>query len=198
MARPRARPDQVPTRERILAAAARSFAAHGLAHATLAEIAAAAGIRRPSLLYHFATKDELYEAVVRRAFDQLGRELAAAMASPAPFRERATALGLALEAFLAAHPTHAPIIVRELVNDGPGRAILVDQVAPLLDRVVVFLEQEGSHHLRPRLPLRSAVLQVVSALLLHAATPARDALWAGPVHTRALVETLFFVPVSEA
>lgn len=198
MARPRSDDQRPPTRERILASAASVFAAQGLANATLADIAAGAGIRRPSLLYHFDTKNTLYEAVVGRAFEALGAELALTMASPAPFRQQAVGLGLALEAFLAAHPTHAPIIVRELVDDGPGRAILVEQVAPLLDQVVRFLSTRGAGELRPGLHLRAAVLQVISALLLHAATPARDALWAGPPHTESLIRTLFFAPTEEA
>ncbi|MBC8069692.1 MAG: helix-turn-helix transcriptional regulator, partial [Deltaproteobacteria bacterium] len=44
------------TPERILEAARAEFAAVGFAQAKLADIAARAGITRPSLLYHFGTK----------------------------------------------------------------------------------------------------------------------------------------------
>ncbi len=59
------------TQERILDAAEQEFAARGFAGARLREIAVAAGIQ-PALIHHyFADKQGLYEAVVRRAVDQM-------------------------------------------------------------------------------------------------------------------------------
>jgi len=198
MARPRAHTHAIPTRERILRSAAEAFARDGLAHATLASIAAGASIRRPSLLYHFPSKDALYEAVVSRAFEDLGNQLSGVMSAPLPFRDRVVGMAVALQRFLASHPTHGPILVRELVNEGPGQQILVEQVAPLLDVVTTFLVDQGADVLRPELPVRAAVLQVVSSLLLHAAAPARDQLWGEPVPIEPLVRTLFFRPCEEA
>ena len=76
MARPRTQANAVATPERILLAAEQAFADHGYGPAKLADIARVAGIRRPSLLYHFATKEVLYAAVVSRTFERLGRALA--------------------------------------------------------------------------------------------------------------------------
>ena len=53
MARPRLVSIKIPTRVRILSAAEARFGAAGFAEASLADIAADAGIRRASLLYHF-------------------------------------------------------------------------------------------------------------------------------------------------
>lgn len=59
------------TQERILDAAEAEFAARGFAGARLREIALGAGIQ-PALIHHyFADKQGLYEAVVRRAVDQM-------------------------------------------------------------------------------------------------------------------------------
>jgi len=59
------------TQERILDAAEQEFAARGFAGARLREIAVGAGIQ-PALIHHyFADKHGLYEAVVRRAVDQM-------------------------------------------------------------------------------------------------------------------------------
>lgn len=55
--------DGLSTRERILAAALALFNEHGLAHVTIAEIAAAADMRQGNLHYHFPKKDQLVEAL---------------------------------------------------------------------------------------------------------------------------------------
>src|SRR5262245_22717352 len=133
MGRPRADEDATPTRDRILCAAAAVFADAG-PEATLAEIALRAGIRRPSLLYHFETKDVLYEAVVRQTFAILGQELGRAMGASGPFRERLAALTRAYTAFLGQHPDHARIVARAMLERvGPGVEIVREQVAPLLE-----------------------------------------------------------------
>lgn len=181
MGRPAGSTLDVATPERVLDAAAIEFAAAGLARARLEDIARAAGIRRSSLLYHFGSKDGLYAEVVRRTFQALGEVLAPIMAESAPFAARLEALARAFSTFLDQHPHHARIVVRELCEDGgPGQAVLLAQVAPLLDAVVGFLEREGAGQLRP-VPPRAAVMQVVADVLLQsAAGPVREPLWGPP------------------
>ena len=53
MARPKKGVHQVPTEERILQAAETEFGRKGFERTRLEDIAETAGIRRPSLLYHF-------------------------------------------------------------------------------------------------------------------------------------------------
>jgi AcrR family transcriptional regulator len=52
------------TRQRILAAARGVFAERGYAVATMDEIAAAAGASKGALYHHFATKEELFRALL--------------------------------------------------------------------------------------------------------------------------------------
>lgn len=195
MARPRSDTVQVATPERILEAAELAFADHGFARATLADIARRAGIRRPSLLYHFESKEKLYTAVVERTFDRLTALLAEGMDRPLPFQARLEVLARTFATFLMDHPWHARIVVRELMDgEGPGAIILRDRVAPLVDLVVTFLEREGRGLLRPDLPVRAAVLHISSDVLLqNAAGTLRGAMWGdvSPDRTWAVARILF-------
>lgn len=79
------------TRERVLDAAARAFREHGYAATTLNDIADAAGLKTASLYYHFSSKEELVEEVLRigttLVLDTVKARLAALPAG-ASFRER--------------------------------------------------------------------------------------------------------------
>ena len=73
------------TTERLLISAERHFAKLGFDGARLSDIAAEAGISRPSLLYHFESKEALYAAVVRTALLRLGEALVLEIEGRAPF-----------------------------------------------------------------------------------------------------------------
>jgi len=196
MGRPLASAAATATPERLLDAAEQAFA-RGYDAARLEDIAAAAGIRRPSLLYHFPSKDSLYAAVVRRTFARLGAALRTVMSRRLDFAARVDSMVDTYASFLADNPAHAQILVRELVDArGPGREILRGEVAPLLDLVERFLLVEGAALLRPGLPVRAAILQVASAIILRSASGAlQEPLW-GPIdHARVLARLLLFKEV---
>ena len=180
------------TRARILDAAELEFARAGFQGARLEDIAAGVGMRRPSLLYHFPTKELLYAACVTRAFEVLYGALTEAMEIPGSFAERVDATARSYAEFLAARPAVAQIMLRVMLDDvGPGQRILLDQLVPLLQVIERFVEREGKGITRPGVPVRAAILQVGSDVLLRRGSgPLGDALWGSDWDPAALAKVL--------
>ena len=63
----RRKTEAAATREALLDAAERVFREQGVAHTTLADVAAAAGVTRGAVYWHFRDKAELFEAMCERA-----------------------------------------------------------------------------------------------------------------------------------
>lgn len=181
------------TRERILDAAALEFAELGYAGANLESIAAAVGIRRPSLLHHFPTKKGLYAAVVRGTFLALADTLTGAMSDSGDFASRLDALVESFSSFIDSHPAIASILLREFLDGaGPGRPILEKEVVPVIDLVEQFVKASGGRRLRKGLPVRAAILQIASDILVRAAAgDLREPLWGKGDHARSLAAALF-------
>ncbi|MCA9704820.1 MAG: TetR/AcrR family transcriptional regulator [Myxococcales bacterium] len=200
MGRPPASAHATATPERVLEAAELSFAAEGFRGAKLADIADRAGIRRPSLLYHFGTKEALYAQTVERCFARLRQALLAAMSAEGDFPARLGRTVARYVEFLDAEPQLARIVLRELLDgQGPGRAILLRQVVPLLDVVERFVRQQGRAAVRRDVPVRAAVLQIgASALMRAAAGSLREPLWGATCHAHQLARLLLLREPSPA
>ncbi len=194
MGRPQKGSHAVPTEIRILDAAEQELSARGFAAARLADIAKGAGIRRPSLLYHFETKEKLHKAVLQRLFDALRAELSAQMVGDGEFRERVLGLMRAYVLFVERRPTFASLVLRELLDGSSEvQVLLVGELAPLLDLVESWMSKEGGELLLPELNIRGVILQICGDVLLRAiAGPSRDVLWRGAGDTLWLTERLFF------
>jgi TetR/AcrR family transcriptional regulator len=129
-------------RARILRAATRLFATQGFDGTALQEIADGVGIRKPSLLYHFESKDELREAVLddvlSRWKDTLPRVLLAATAGEAQF----DAITREIVSFFAEDPDRARLLVREAL-DRPDeiRELFRIHVRPVVQNLAVAVRK---------------------------------------------------------
>lgn len=68
-AHPRRTRIQTEKRDRILEAALEVFSAHGFRGSTIDQIAEAAGMSKPNLLYYFRSKDAIHETLMQRLLE---------------------------------------------------------------------------------------------------------------------------------
>lgn len=129
------------TRELIFVAASRLFADHGYDGTSLNDIADAVGIRRPSLLHHFPSKEALYREVFVRSVADFGERVEQAVQGN---REGWKQLEHVLEAafgFFVENPEFVRLVRREQVD--PSRGIdLGVALRPYFQRACAFLERE--------------------------------------------------------
>jgi AcrR family transcriptional regulator len=132
---PAARPavSQKPTAERVLAAAEDLFARHGFDATSLADVAERVGIRTPSLYSHFASKQDLYEAVVDRLLEPFLR-LHARFFSGDSTPERVGEYLGEVTAYHAAHPNLARLIQHASLAGGTQLDALSRRWRPVFDR----------------------------------------------------------------
>ncbi len=120
-------------RERILEVATEAFARGGYHGASVGEIAEAAGITKPVLYDHFASKHDLYVELMERARDELTERGAAAMSADAPAEQRVRAAVDAFFSFVEERPATASVLLSiprgdpELVE--PARLVQAEATA---------------------------------------------------------------------
>ncbi len=159
-------------RLQVLHAATKLFAAHGFDGTSLQDIAAAVGIRKPSLLYHYPSKEALRLAVLdnvlERWNDVLPRLLMVAAGGEPPF----AAVMDELVAFFTADPDRARLLVREIL-DRPAdmRQRVTTHVTPWVNAIADYIrrgQQRGDIH--TQVDPEAYVLQVVNMVVSGVAT----------------------------
>jgi|GEM_PF-816674 len=164
MARPRGGPKADETRERIIAAAVSVFAERGLSGATLTQIAANAGMRAPSLLYHFDSKDTLFNEVIRQTYHALSHRVLEALPKSGTGEEIMGALLQVLQGFSDENRDLFRVVNAELLSSQQnGGAAISDTLLPLLERIEMTLRQSSSELIHPDAPIRQVLLYILSA-----------------------------------
>ncbi len=192
MARPRQNENDIETRERVLLAAESEFGRVGFDRARLEDIAKTAGISRPSLLYHFESKDKLYERVVRSVFNKLGELFLESIKDSGDFKERIDRVIMRYIAFVDDHPAVAMIVLRELLDASKfSRRIIRSEVLPLLDEIAGFVERDGKNFMPRGMPVRPIITQIAMTVLLRSATgELKDSLYGDANATRTIVSAM--------
>lgn len=131
------------TRDRILDVAADRFGTRGVDAVSLDEIAAAVGVRKQTVLYWFASKEELVDAVLEVMASEIAVVIDAALrAAPDDPLERVDAVVRAVFRLAVRRPALLGL-VRELSRLPPAQVDrLRPHVDPLIARAVDFLGRE--------------------------------------------------------
>ena len=106
------------SRDRIVAAAAREFAAKGFAGANVDRIARAARLNKAMIYYHFAGKAALYRAILADMFGAVRAAVTDVAAGDAPPEDKIRAYIVAIAAAAEARPHFPPIWLREIAEGG--------------------------------------------------------------------------------
>jgi AcrR family transcriptional regulator len=147
------------TRAKLLEAAAREFGRVGLDRASIDAISLAAGYAKGTIYNYFASKEELFLAVVEEA----SARAAAAAAAPegAPARERLQATLAAFCAWAGEHEAFARVLVRECLMGTPAlHARVVRAEAPFTGKLAAILAEGGRRQLRTDLPAEQLALAI--------------------------------------
>jgi len=133
----------VATRDRILTAAADRFGIRGVDAVSLDEIAAEVGVRKQTVLYWFASKEELVDAVLEVTAADLAVVIDAAVrAAPDDPLSRVDAVVTAVFRLAVRRPALLGL-VRELSRLPAAQATrLRAHVDPLIQRAVTYLGAE--------------------------------------------------------
>ncbi len=149
------------TRERILLAAEELIATHGVEGFQVKDVAAAVGIRPPSVFAHFKGREAIADEVAVRIVVQIG-ELLGPVLTAAPDPMAAVRAGVrALVAHLWANPAHVRLLLRDLAQAGAGEGFhgvgeFIDRIDAVLQPVLDRGRAEGQFRdvaVRPLLPL---------------------------------------------
>ena len=130
----------VDMRRRILEEGIRLFGENGFEGTSIQAVADAVGIRKPSLLYHFKSKDELRQAVIRDLFTHWQQELPRLLAGATSGHDRFSSTVEALVGFFLSDANRARVAIRESL-DRPKelRKMASDLVLPWTRLLVEYI-----------------------------------------------------------
>ncbi len=156
-------------RERILRKATELFAQGGYEGTSLSQIAEAAGMKKPSLLYHFDSKESLRQEVLSVFFAHWRSLLPSVLAQTRSGEDRFAVLMDACFQFLTEDPNRARLFIRETMDNPKDFCTeMTEQLTPWLTLVSQAIEEgQRSGVVRQDVHAESFVLHMVRLAMTH-------------------------------
>lgn len=124
---------QTEKRDVILEAALDVFSAHGFRGATIDQIAEAAGMSKPNLLYYFRSKEDIHETLIKRLLDTWLAPLREMDAEGDPITEIRSYIRRKLE-MARDFPRESRLFANEIIQGAPRiMPMLESELKPLVD-----------------------------------------------------------------
>ncbi len=124
----------------ILDAAQDQFAQHGYGGASIESIATTIGMTRHSLLYYFASKEQLYVAVLNRIVDRWLDGMQALSIGDDPAQAIAQYIAVKMR-FSQEQPSGSRVFTQEIIAGAPRYKTLLEQrVKPVLQRDIATFQ----------------------------------------------------------
>ncbi len=158
----------------ILEQATRLFAARGFVGASLQDIAKAVGIRKPSLLYHFPSKDELRRSVLEQMLAHWNEAVPRMLRAATSGREQFDAITEETSKFFSEDPDRARLLLRELLDRPEQMAPLVrDKVQPWTEVVCDYIRKGQAQgrvfeDVDPEAYVSAVINLILSTIAVHA------------------------------
>jgi len=151
------------TRTRILKAAEALLGERGYAGTRLHEIAERVGVQKASLFHYFASKQDLYRAVLAEGYGETERTIRGALEREGSPFDGLRALTEAYVDIVSAHPERTKILLRQSLGEAPAEALTED--AQRLIRIVVdYIERfQATKYFAPA-DAQALVLGVIGAV----------------------------------
>jgi AcrR family transcriptional regulator len=143
-------------RDAILDAALPLFARDGYAGASINEVVAATDVTKPVVYDHFASKRDLYVALLGREGEALFASLADVLVADRPLHERLHAIAERLVRFVRAHPDAAHLLLRTPGGDATTVAAHRDLREALIGAVTAAILADPAFSPSPGLSRRAS------------------------------------------
>jgi TetR/AcrR family transcriptional regulator len=128
-------------REVILDAALEIFSTQGFRGSTVDQIAEAAGMSKPNLLYYYRGKEEIYATVLHRLLDRWLAPLMEMAADGDPMKELRGYIRRKIE-MARDYPRESRLFANEILQGAPRiMAMLSDELRPLVDEKAAVIRE---------------------------------------------------------
>ena len=173
--------------------ARRLFEERGYHDTTLDAIARELGIRAPSLLYHFESKEDLLDAVLGQFYAEGRERVLEALASPGSAGNRLERVVEVVRDLWQRNGGLLRIAITELMKpDGVGREHVLEVAVPTLELVEAVLHESVSPPIPANAPVQAATMTVLASHLLRLAMgDTGRALW-GPEDNLSDLQAILF------